>query len=419
MQNSFFNYLKERGYVYQVTNEDAVKQSIDGKKPITFYLGIDPTADSLHIGHFFALMMFRLLQRQGHHGILVIGGATALVGDPTGKSDMRKMMTKEIVAHNVSEVKELAKRFIKTDGDNPALILDNAEWINKHTYVDFLRMVGVHFNVAKMLASEAYSKRLENGGLTFLEMGYMLMQAYDFVYLNRQYGCTLEIGGSDQWGNIVAGTELSRKMNIHDEGKSHEQRPDTFGLTCPLLMTKEGKKMGKTESGTLWVARDKTTPYTFYQYFYNTDDADTEMLLKLFTDIPTAEIEALCGQDIRVAKQRMAYEVTKLVHGELEANKALEASKALFAQGTDMSDVPSFNLDKSVIDAGINILDLVVKVGFIASKGEARRLIQQGGLSLNGKRIVAAEQQITSADIDKDALLLQKGKKNFLRLNLG
>lgn len=419
MQNSFFDFLKERGYVYQVTNEAEVRKCIDGGKPVTFYLGIDPTADSLHIGHFFALMMFRLLQRQGHHGILVIGGATALVGDPTGKSDMRKMMTKEMVAHNVAEVKELAKRFIKTDGDNPALILDNSEWMNAHTYVDFLRMVGVHFNVAKMLASEAYSKRLENGGLTFLEMGYMLMQAYDFVYLNRKYGCVLEIGGSDQWGNIVAGTELSRKMNVHDEGKSHEERPDTFGLTCPLLMTKEGKKMGKTESGTLWVARDKTTPYTFYQYFYNTDDADTPMLLKLFTDIPTDEIENLCRQDIRTAKQRMAYEVTKLVHGASEADKAVEASKALFSTGTNMSDVPSTDLEKSVVDAGIGILDLVVKVGFVASKGEARRLIEQNGLSLNSKRVLSSEQRITPADIEQGAILLQKGKKSFLRVKLG
>ena len=414
--NQFFDYLKERGYVYQVTNEEEVKKNIDGDKPITFYLGIDPTADSLHIGHFFALMMFRLLQRQGHHGILVIGGATALVGDPTGKSDMRKMMTKETVAHNVEEVKQLAKRFIKTDGENPAIILDNSEWINVHTYVDFLRMVGVHFNVAKMLASEAYSKRMENGGLTFLEMGYMLMQAYDFVYLNRTYGCSLEIGGSDQWGNIVAGTELSRKMNIHDEGKSHEDRPDTFGLTCPLLMTKEGKKMGKTESGTLWVARDKTTPFAFYQYFYNTDDADTEMLLKLFTDIPTAEIESMCKEDIVAAKRRMAFEVTKLVHGEEEANKAVEAAKALFAKGTDMSDVPTTHLDKATLSGGLSVLDLVVQVGFLASKGEARRLIQQGGLSLNGQRVADTEQKVTEADIKDNALLLQKGKKNFLRV---
>ena len=418
MQNSFFDYLKERGYVYQTTNEEGVRKDIDGDKPITFYLGIDPTADSLHIGHFFALMMFRLLQRQGHHGILVIGGATALVGDPTGKSDMRKMMTKETVAHNVAEVKALAKRFIKTDGDNPALILDNSEWINVHTYVDFLRMVGVHFNVAKMLASEAYSKRMENGGLTFLEMGYMLMQAYDFVYLNRKYGCSLEIGGSDQWGNIVAGTELSRKMNIHDEGKTHEERPDTFGLTCPLLMTKEGKKMGKTEQGTLWVARDRTTPYTFYQYFYNIPDENTEMLLKLFTDIPTAEIESLCRSDIIAAKKRMAFEVTKLVHGEEEAQKAVDASKALFSQGSDMTDVPTQSVDKSLFENGISFVDLVATVEFAASKGEARRLIAQGGLSMNGQRIADAEQKVSVNDIQDGAVLLQKGKKTFLRLKI-
>jgi len=418
MQENFFDYLKERGYVYQATAEDEIKKLINGDKPITFYLGIDPTADSLHIGHFFALMMFRHLQRRGHHGILVIGGATALVGDPTGKSDMRKMMTKETVAHNLAEVRALAQRFIKTDGDNPALVLDNAEWINRYNYVDFMRKVGVHFNVNKMLASEAYSKRMENGGLTFLEMGYMLMQAYDFVYLNREYGCCLEIGGSDQWGNIVAGTELSRKMNIHDEGKTHEERPDTFGLTCPLLMTKEGKKMGKTEEGTLWVARDRTTPFAFYQYFYNIADENTEMLLKLFTDIPSAEIESLCRTDIIAAKKRMAYEVTKLVHGEEEAQKAVDAAQALFAKGTNMDDVPTQSADKALFENGTAFIDLVASCGFVASKGEARRLIAQGGLSMNGARVTDAEQKLSVGDIRDGSVLLQKGKKTFLRLKV-
>ncbi len=416
MTNTFFDYLKERGYVYQATNEAEIKKRIDGDKPITFYLGIDPTADSLHIGHFFALMMFRHLQKMGHHGILVIGGATALVGDPTGKSDMRRMMTKEEVARNVEEVKTLAKRFIKTDGDNPALILDNSDWINSFTYVDFMRLVGVHFNVNKMLASEAYSKRLENGGLTFLEMGYMLMQAYDFLHLNRTYGCSLEIGGSDQWGNIVAGTELSRKMNFHVEGKTKEERPDTFGLTCPLLMTKEGKKMGKTEQGTLWVARDKTTPFAFYQYFYNTGDEDTEMLLKLFTDIPTKEIQDLCQNDIISAKRRMAYEVTKLVHGEEEANKAVEAAQSLFGKGTNLDNVPSAQYDVDRVKEGVNVVDFAVELSFFPSKGEARRMIQQGGFSINGKKVVSAEEMITLEDIKEDGLLLQRGKKNFLRV---
>ena len=414
---SFFDYLKERGLVYQMTHEKEIIDLLNGDKPFTFYLGIDPTADSLHIGHFFALRMFSLLQRQGHHGILLIGGATALVGDPTGKSDMRKMLTKEQVQHNVDEVIQLAKKFIKTEGDNPARIVNNADWMNKFTYVDFLRTACIHMNVNKMLASEAYSSRLANRGLSILEMGYMPIQAYDFVHLNRTHGCSVQIGGSDQWGNIVAGVELSRKMNLA-EGKTTAECPDTFAVTSPLLMTKEGKKMGKTESGTLWVARDKTTPYTFYQYFYNTDDADTEMLLKVFTDIPTDEIKSLCKNDIVAAKKRMAYEVTKLVHGEEEANKAVEAAKALFAKGGDMSDVPTANLEKSVLEQGIGILDLVVKVGFIPSKGEARRLIQQNGLSLNGQKIIAPEQKITLADVEKDALLLQKGKKNFLRVVL-
>ncbi len=416
MTNTFFDYLKERGYVYQATNEAEIKKRIDGDKPITFYLGIDPTADSLHIGHFFALMMFRHLQKMGHHGILVIGGATALVGDPTGKSDMRRMMTKEEVARNVEEVKTLAKRFIKTDGDNPALILDNSEWINSFTYVDFMRLVGVHFNVNKMLASEAYSKRLENGGLTFLEMGYMLMQAYDFLHLNRTYGCSLEIGGSDQWGNIVAGTELSRKMNFHVEGKTKEERPDTFGLTCPLLMTKEGKKMGKTEQGTLWVARDKTTPFAFYQYFYNTGDEDTEMLLKLFTDIPTKEIQDLCQNDIISAKRRMAYEVTKLVHGEEEANKAVEAAQSLFGKGTNLDNVPSAQYDVDRVKEGVNVVDFAVELSFFPSKGEARRMIQQGGFSINGKKVASSDEMISPEDIKDDGLLLQRGKKNFLRV---
>lgn len=413
MKQDVFSYLAERGFVYQTTHENEIRRVLS-EGPVTFYLGIDPTADSLHIGHFFALRMFGLLQRQGHHGILVIGGATALVGDPTGKSDMRKMLTKEDVARNVREVKNLAARFIKTDGENPALILDNSEWINSFSYVDFMRHIGVHFNVNKMLASDAYAKRLEQGGLTFLEMGYMLMQAYDFVYLNRTYGCSLEIGGSDQWGNIVAGVELSRKMN-HLSGGTYADKPDTFGLTCPLLMTKEGKKMGKTESGTLWVARDKTTPYHFYQYFYNMDDADTGMLLKLFTDIPTAEIDALCAKDIISAKKVMAYEITKLVHGAVEADKAVQASSAVFGGGSDLSQVPTVTLDKELLCAGINCVELAVLSGLFPSKGEARRMISQGGFTINGIKVTASDLTVYLMP-DKEHILLQKGKKTFLRV---
>lgn len=411
--DSFFDYLKERGYVYQTTHEAEIKRILDSDKPVTFYLGIDPTADSLHIGHFFALMMFRHLQRRGHHGILVIGGATALVGDPTGKSDMRKMMTRETVERNVEEVKKLAARFIQTDGDNPALILDNSEWMNRFNYVDFMRLVGVHFNVNKMLASEAYASRMANGGLTFLEMGYMLMQAYDFVHLNRTHGCTLQIGGSDQWGNIVAGTELSRKMNFHDDGKATADKPETFGLTCPLLMTKEGKKMGKTEQGTLWVAREKTTPYAFYQYFYNTADEDTEMLLRLFTEVPTDEIVALCQNDIIAAKKRMAYEITKLVHGAEEADKAVQASAALFGGNAVSNDIPSVVYAAEKAANGISIVDLAAETGFLASKGEARRLIQQNGLSVDGQKVIDINAMVPAG---KEYIILQKGKKNFLKI---
>ncbi|MBR4927152.1 MAG: tyrosine--tRNA ligase [Alphaproteobacteria bacterium] len=410
---NFFEYLKERGYVYQSTHENEIRDILNSDKKITFYLGIDPTADSLHIGHFVSLMMFRHLQQRGHHGILVVGGATALVGDPTGKSDMRKMITPETVAHNVQEVKNLAARFIKTDGDNPAVILDNSEWINAFNYVDFMRLVGVHFNVNKMLASEAYSSRMANGGLTFLEMGYMLMQAYDFVHLNRSRECILQIGGSDQWGNIVAGTELSRKMNFHADGKATADAPDTFGLTCPLLMTKEGKKMGKTESGTLWVARDKTTAYTFYQYFYNTADEDTEKLLLMFTDIPTQEIRQMCQNDIISAKKRMAYEITKLVHGAEEADKAVAASQSLFGGGATSQDIPTTEFDKTKVMAGISVVDLVTQCGFLPSKGEARRLIAGNGLSVDGEKINNQDMLIA---MEKDSVLLQKGKKNFLKV---
>ena len=408
----FFDYLKQRGYVYQATHEKEIQKILNSEK-ITFYLGIDPTADSLHIGHFFSLMMFRLLQKQGHRGILVIGGATALVGDPTGKSEIRTMMEKERVAKNVAEVKKLVGRFIETSGDNPALILDNSEWINQFTYVDFMRSVGAFFNVNKMLASEAYSKRLENGGLTFLEMGYMPMQAYDFVYLNRQYDCVLQIGGSDQWGNIVAGTELSRKMNCHVEGQA--QKPLTYGLTCPLLMTKDGKKMGKTEKGALWVARDRTTVFDFYQYFYNTPDTDTSLLLKLFTDMPQNDIESLCETDILKAKRVMAYEITALVHGKEEADKVIQTVDSLFyAKNLNTQNMPTAHLSKAEC-LGKTFVDIASMCQFFPSKSEAKRMIKQGGFMVNGQKVLSEDEKYTS---DEDTIVLQKGKKNFLKLIL-
>lgn len=410
---SLYDVIKERGYVYQCTNLNAVKNLLNSKEPTTFYLGIDPTADSLHIGHFFALMMFRYLQDAGHKGILVIGGATALIGDPSGKSDMRKMLSKEQVEHNLDEVRQLAKRFIRTDGDNPAIILNNADWFNNYDYVDFMREIGVHFNVNKMLAADAYANRLKEGGLTFLEMGYMLMQAYDFVNLNTKYGCKLQIGGSDQWGNIIAGTTLNRKNKYLSEDVDDDMN-DIYGLTCPLLLTKEGKKMGKTESGTLWVARDKTTPFDFYQYFYNINDADTEMLLKLFTRVSLEEINHLCNTDIIEAKRVMAYEITKLVHGEEEADSVLEMINSLFKQKN--SDINAPESDYIIESNSISVLNLFTNTGMVSSKSEIRRLIQQNGVAIDGIKCDNIN-YIVSKPEDKDYVLLQKGKKTFLKVH--
>lgn len=417
MENkTLFDTLNERGYIYQCTNTEKVKEIINGK-PMTFYLGIDPTADSLHIGHFFALMMFRYLQRAGHKGILVIGGATALIGDPSGKSDMRKMLTKEQVEKNVQEVKNLASRFIRMDGENPAEIHSNAEWMRPYDYIDFMRDIGVHFNVNTMLSADAYANRIKEGGLTFLEMGYMLMQAYDFVYLNRTKNCVLQIGGSDQWGNIVAGTMLNRKMKyISDDDVSNDN--NIFGLTCPLLLTKEGKKMGKTEKGTLWIARDKTTPFDFYQYFYNIDDENVETLLKLFTEIDMDTIKELCSTDIIKAKRTMAYEITKLVHGKEEADKVIESVNALFGSGSNIEHMPKADIEKAKVEGGVSVIDLLVEVGFMPSKSEARRMIQQNAVSVGGNKVTDVGATLTLDDFKDGYVIAQKGKKNFIKINL-
>lgn len=407
-----FDVLKERGYVYKATNEEKIKEMLNGGEPKTFYLGIDPTADSLHIGHFFALTMVRRLQKMGHHPIIVIGGATALIGDPTGKKDMRKMLTKEQVAHNKAEVKELVKRFVEVDGENPALILDNAEWINPESYIDFMRNIGVHFNVNKMLATDCYKNRLEQGGLTFLEMGYMLMQAYDFVYLNEKYGCTLEIGGSDQWANMIAGVELARKMDFANEKKDR----GLHALTCPLLVKADGEKMGKTASGTLWVSREKTTVYDFYQMFMNSFDEDVERLLSFFSDFEIEDIKRMCKEDIRNAKKLMAFEVTKLVHGEEEALKVKKASEDIFyGKGTSV-EMPNYTIDFSEIKPGIDLADLMVKIQMAKSKSEVRRLLEQGGIYLNEKRVDDNPKIVTESDIVDNEMVLRRGKKNYMKV---
>ena len=401
MSQKLFDMLEERGFVKDMTHPDAIKKLLNGNKKITFYLGIDPTADSLHIGHFFALRMFRHLQNAGHRGILLIGGATSMIGDPTGKSDMRKMLTKDQVKHNLNEVKELARRFVLPETE----IVNNADWMDKFSYIDFMRTVCVYFNVNTMLASEAYERRRENGGLTFLEMGYMPMQAYDFVHLHDTKNCVLEIGGSDQWGNIVAGTELFRKMNI----ENGNEKGEIYGLTSPLLMTADGKKMGKTEKGTLWVALEKTTPYDFYQYFYNTGDENTETLLALFTDIPMDEIKQMCKSDIIAAKKRMAFEITKLIHGEDVAKTAADTATALFNGAGNAENMPQTEIK---MKTPMGVLDFLCAAGLFASKSDARRNVEQGGIQIDGNKITDPKSMITPAD----EIIVQKGKKVFLRV---
>lgn len=409
MEKDLFSILKERGYVKDLTHEKEIIDLVNGG-PMTFYLGIDPTADSLHIGHFFALTLFRWLQDFGHHGIVLIGGATALIGDPTGKSDMRKMLSKEEVAHNKAEVKELVKRFVKTDGDNPAIIVDNADWICDKTYVDFMRDIGVHFNVNNMLSAECYKKRLEQGGLTFLEMGYMLMQAFDFVHLNKEFNCKLQIGGSDQWGNILAGVDLSRKIGF-SEGKKIDP---LFGFVCPLLLKADGEKMGKTATGTLWVSREKTSAFDFFQAWINSFDEDVERSLAFFTRMEMEEIKELCNKDIREAKKLLAFEVTKLVHGEEEAIKSRQIAEELFSNKGVSENMPSTTISKEKL--GINILDLLVETNLVSSKSEARRLVEQNGISVNQDKIQSVDKTINNEDLNDNFVIVQKGKKVFLKI---
>ena len=412
MEKRGFDILKNRGYVYQATNELSIEEMLNSDEKQTFYLGIDPTADSLHIGHFFALTMVRRLQECGHHPIIVIGGATALIGDPTGKTDMRKMLSKEQVEYNKEEVKQLVKRFVKVDGDNPALILDNSDWINPESYVDFMRKVGVHFNVNKMLATDCYKKRLENGGLTFLEMGYMLMQAYDFVYLNEKYGCVLQIGGSDQWANMIAGVELARKMDFASNITDRKLQ----ALTCPLLVKADGEKMGKTATGTLWVSREKTTVYDFYQMFINSFDEDVERLLSFFSDYDVDEIKKMCSEDIIDAKKTMAFEVTKLVHGEEEALKVKKTSEEIFSNKGNSVDMPQYVLNGCDIDSGLNLADLMVRIELASSKSEVRRLLEQGGIYLNNVKLGSDYTTILARDIIDHEVVIRRGKKRVMKV---
>lgn len=402
---TLFETLKDRGLLYQTTDEPLLKKLLDEEK-ITIYTGTDPTADSLHIGHCVPCTILRRFQQSGHRVIILVGGATAAIGDPTGKTDMRPMLTKEQLLHNIEGIKRAYSKFLRFDGDNPAIIVNNADWFKGYDYVDFMRDVGVHFNINKMISNEIYAKRMEEGGLTFFEMGYMLMQAYDFLYLNKEYNCVLQWGGADQWGNIVAGSELGRKMNFID-GKNRTM----IGATNPLLLTPEGKKMGKTEKGAIWIDRDKISAYDFYQGIYQTPDACVEMMFALFTDIPMNEVREMIRSDIVASKKRLSYEITKFVRGEDDAREAEMMSANLFASNSINKDnAPTVELD---INADIGLLDLLVNAKFVQSKGEARRLIEQNGLSMDGAIITNPQLIIKATDL-KNGILFKKGKKNFL-----
>lgn len=408
---NLFEYLSERGLVYQTTNDEQVKNLIDGQ-PIAIYSGFDPTADSLHIGHTFSLLMLRRFQKAGHKIIILLGGATAKIGDPSGRNDMRNMVTNEFVNKNFEHIKSLMGRFVDLEGENPAIIVNNEDWMKNYSYVDFMRDIGVHFNVKHMLQNDSCISRLNAGGLTFFEMGYMLIQAYDFVNLNRKYNCKLQIGGSDQWGNIIAGVELGRKLNFQ-EGKDEEAFQ---ALVTPLLTNSEGKKMGKTAKGTIWISKEKTSVYDFYQYFLNQKDEDVEMLLKYLTDLDMDEIKNIVKQDIRIAKKRMAYEITKIIHGEEEAKIAQNTSEQIFANNSSSENMPTVEIKKDKITNGINIVDLLFDAKMIASKSEGRRLIEQGGICLNREKISDFSKNIQINDCENDCLILQKGKKTFVRV---
>lgn len=398
---SAFDILKERGYIQQLTHENEIKELLD-KEKVTFYTGYDPTADSLHVGHFVTLMAMAHMQRAGHRPIALVGGGTAMVGDPSGKTDMRKMLTKEEIQHNSNMFKKQMEKLIDFS-EGKAIMTNNADWLLDLNYVDFLRSVGAHFSVNRMLTAECFKQRLEKG-LSFLEFNYMLMQSYDFLELNRRYGCSLQLGGDDQWSNIISGVDLIRRK---------ESKP-AFGMTFTLLTTSEGKKMGKTEKGALWLDPSKTTPYEFYQYWRNIDDADVAKCLALLTFLPMEEVNrlgSLRDKEINEAKKVLAFEITKIVHDEEEAKKAMEASEALFGKGGDMSNIPSSSISKDLV--GSKVLDILAAVGIIPSKSEGKRLIQQGGLYINEEKITDIDLIIDDSYFKEGKLLVKKGKKTY------
>ena len=398
-------YLKKRGYIEQLTHEKELKEELN-KGSTSFYIGIDPTANSMHIGHFVALMVAARLQKEGHRPIILMGGGTAAIGDPSGRTDMRQMLTREQLDENVAAIRKQAERFVSFEGENSAIIVNNKDWLLDLKYIDFMREIGSKFTVSTMLAQECYKNRLGEG-LTFFEMGYLLLQSYDFLYLHDKFDCKLQIGGNDQWSNILGGVDLIRKIGAED----------SYGLTFKLLTNAEGKKMGKTAKGALWLNPERTSPYDFYQYWRNIGDTEVRKVLSLLTFLPDEEVDRLSNlkdEKINEAKKIAAFEITKLIHGKEEAKKAEEAAEALFGNGGNLENMPTTKLE----DKNIGILDAIVLVGFAPSKGQAKQLIAGGGITLNDNRIEDIQYKLSDKDFENGYAILKKGKKAFYKLEI-
>lgn len=395
--------LEERGYIEQLTHEKEMRELFQ-KESVSFYIGIDPTANSMHIGHFVALMVASILQKAGHRPIILMGGGTATIGDPSGRTDMRQMLTREQLDANVEAIKKQAERFVSFEGENAAIIVNNKDWLLDLKYIDFMKEIGTKFTISRMIAQDCYKNRLDTG-LTFFEMGYLLLQSYDFLYLHDKYNCKMQIGGNDQWSNIIGGVELIRKIGAED----------SYGLTFKLLTNSEGKKMGKTAKGALWLNPEKTSPYEFYQYWRNIDDADVRKVLCLLTRLPMDEINRLSsleGEKINEAKKIAAFEITKLIHGEEEAKKAEEAAMALFNGKGNTENMPTTKLENT----DISIVEALVLTGIAPSKGQARTLITQGGITLNDEKVEDINLKLSETDFKDGYAIIKKGKKVFHKL---
>ena len=405
-----YDELKSRDLIKQIAFEDEFIKLVKEEK-ISLYLGIDPTADSIHIGHFIPLMLMSYFQKHGHTPILLMGGGTAMIGDPSGKTDMRKMLTREDIEKNVQKIKEQVSKFISFEGENAAIIVNNADWILNLNYMDFIRTYGIYFNVNQMLSAECFKMRMEKG-LTFFELNYMLMQSYDFLHLFETKNCKLEIGGDDQWSNMLAGVDLIRKIN----------KSGSFCLTCPLLLNADGTKMGKTVKGALWLDKDKTTPYEFYQYWRNIGDTEVNQVLRMLTFLPMEEVNRLSnlkGEEINEAKKIAAFEITKLIHGEEEAFKAKKAAEEIFENRNSVENMPSYILDKTLFEnSEISLTELLSTSKLTASKGEAKILINQGGISLDDEKVTDIAKKVSIDDFDKGYIVIKKGKKSFLKITL-